>query len=79
MLIDAAFNDITGQIINAAVEVHGLAGPGLLGSNYAPCLKCELSARGLRFESERAVPPVNTGVPLGTSYRVLIVAASSPK
>jgi hypothetical protein len=32
MLIDASFNQITSDIIGAAIEVHRVLGPGLLES-----------------------------------------------
>lgn len=31
-------NDLTGQIIGAAIEVHKALGPGLLESVYEECL-----------------------------------------
>ena len=73
MLIDAPFNDITRQIIDAAIEVHRTLGPGLLESKYVPCLKCELAARRLQFECERLVPLVYKGRPMDTSYRVDLI------
>ena len=35
-------NEITGQIIGAAIEVHKILGPGLLESAYEECLSHEL-------------------------------------
>jgi GxxExxY protein len=40
-------NDITHEIIGAAIEVHRLLGPGLLESAYEECLAKELSLRKL--------------------------------
>ncbi len=73
MLIDATFNSITAQIIGAAIEVHRALGPGLLESTYMPCLQFELSARNLRFVTERAVPIVHKGMTLDTSYRIDLI------
>jgi len=52
MLIDAAFNELTINIIGAAIEVHRQLGPGLLESTYLPCLQFELSSR--QFDSKRS-------------------------
>ena len=32
-------NDLTGEVIGAAIEVHKALGPGLLESTYEECLK----------------------------------------
>ena len=48
--------DLTGQIIGAAIEVHRGLGPGLLESVYQACLARELSLRGLPFEQESRCP-----------------------
>jgi len=40
-------NEISGMIIDAAMNVHTELGPGLLESVYECCLKYELLARGL--------------------------------
>ena len=73
MLADLHFNDITHQVIGAAIEVHRNLGPGLLESIYAPCLEFELAARKLRFATQRVIPIVYKKVPLDTSYRVDLV------
>ena len=45
----SAFNDVTHQILGAAIEVHRTIGPGLLESTYLQCLQWELGARKQRF------------------------------
>ena len=70
MLVDARFNVITAQIIGAAIEVHRTLGPGLLESTYMPCLQFELTARKLRFVTQRAVPIVYKGMALDAKYRI---------
>jgi GxxExxY protein len=47
-------NEITGQIIDAAIKIHKTPGPGLLESVYEEVLHYELVKRGLF--SERQVP-----------------------
>ena len=44
MLIEAAFNESTGEIIAAAIEVHRALGPGLLESTYSECLQMEVKS-----------------------------------
>lgn len=48
-------NDLTYQIIGAAIEVHKVLGPGLLESNYEKALIHELSLRGLRTKSQQTI------------------------
>ncbi len=43
-------NDISGQIVDAALRVHTALGPGLLESAYQACLSHELRKRGLVVE-----------------------------
>ena len=57
-------NDITHQIIGAAIEVHRLLGPGLLESAYEECLAKELSLRKLIVERQKPVPVVYKDVKL---------------
>ena len=49
-------NEITGQIIDAAIKVHIGLGPGLLESVYEACLAYELSLRNLRTERQVLLP-----------------------
>lgn len=73
MLIDASFNQLTGKILGAAIEVHRALGPGLLESAYLQCLRRELGEAGLRFDSERTVPIVYKGITLTTTYRIDLI------
>jgi GxxExxY protein len=73
MLIRSSFNAITHEILGAAIEVHRILGPGLLESTYIPCLLFELTARKLRFETERRIPIVYKGIRFDANYRVDLV------
>jgi GxxExxY protein len=73
MLVDAAFNAVTHQIISAAIEVHRTLGPGLLESAYTPCLQYELALRKMRFVPERSVAIVYKGITLDTRYRIDLI------
>jgi GxxExxY protein len=52
-------------IIGAAMEVHGLLGPGFLESVYHEALAIELEARAISFRREVALPVAYKGHDLG--------------
>jgi GxxExxY protein len=70
-------NDITEQVIGAAIEVHRAHGPGLRESAYKECLFFELTQRGLLVEKERPVPLVYKGVRLDCGYRMDLLVEES--
>lgn len=45
-------DELSYQIIGAAIEVHKHIGPGMLESVYQTCLEIELTERGLSFQQE---------------------------
>ena len=49
-------NDLTGEVIAAAIEVHKILGPGLLESTYEECLCRELGLRKISFERQKELP-----------------------
>ena len=49
-------NDLTYDVVGAAIEVHKELGPGLLESVYHRCLCHELYRRNIRFQSEMNIP-----------------------
>jgi GxxExxY protein len=63
-------NEITHEIIGAAIEVHRLLGPGLLESAYEECLAKELTLRKLTAERQKPVPVVYKDVKLECGYRI---------
>lgn len=63
-------NEITRQIIGAAIEVHRALGPGLLESAYEACLAFELGERGLGIEIQKPIPVIYRGVKLDCGYRI---------
>ena len=63
-------NEISGQIVDAAIKVHSVLGPGLLESAYHACLLHELRKRGLQVESELSLPVNYDGVKLDVGYRI---------
>jgi len=63
------YNDLTYEIIGAAIEVHKALGPGLLESVYHKCMKQELMLRELKFESEFLVPVNFKGIKVDAELR----------
>lgn len=48
-------NEITGQIIEAAIQVHKVLGSGLLESVYQKVLSYELEQRGLKVDQQQPI------------------------
>jgi GxxExxY protein len=69
--------ELTEQIIGAAIEVHKALGPGLLEGVYEECLCHEFRLRNLIFERQLLVPVVYKGVTLDCGYRLDLVVADS--
>lgn len=63
-------NDLTGQIIGAAMRVHSALGPGLMESAYQACLVHELKKEGLKVKSEVILPVIYDDVKMDLGYRL---------
>jgi len=63
-------NEITEEIISAAMAVHSELGPGLLESAYEACLAFELTKRGLAVERQKSLPITYHGLELDDGYRI---------
>lgn len=68
-------NQITHDVIGAAIEVHRQLGPGLLESAYRECLSRELLLRGIQFEREKPLPVEYKGILLEAGYRLDFLVA----
>lgn len=68
-------NQVTEQVIGAAIEVHKALGPGLLESAYEECLSRELHLRGVPFERQVPLSVRYKGVRLDCGYRVDLLVA----
>ena len=66
-------NNLTGEVIGAAIEVHKAMGPGLLESTYEECLCIELGLRNIPFERQKEIPIEYKGFNLNHAYRLDIV------
>ena len=65
--------NLTEQVIGAAIEVHRALGPGLLESAYEECLCHELRLRGLAFRRQVPLPVEFKGIHLDCGYRMDIL------
>ncbi len=65
--------EITGIIVDTAIQVHRALGPGLLESVYQAVLGYELAARGLKVEHEVAIPVIWKDVRLDIGFRADLV------
>ncbi len=63
-------NDISKNIIGAAIEVHKFLGPGLLESAYSSCLSRELTLQGLNYICEMPLDIIYKGEKIDASYRL---------
>ena len=81
--VDTAMTDatrldqITEEIIGAAIEVHRALGPGLLESAYEACLAFELAERGLKLKQQTPVPVQYRDVKLDVGYRLDLLVEGS--
>ena len=66
-------NVVSGEILNAAMRVHTVLGPGLLESTYLACLAHELRKRGYNVRTQVPVPVVYDGIRIGVGYRLDMV------
>lgn len=63
-------NEVSGSVIDSAIKVHRLLGPGLLESAYEACLIHELVKRGHSVTSQVGLPIVYDGCAIGVAYRL---------
>ena len=63
-------NQITEQVIGAAIEVHRELGPGLLESAYQRALAHELRLRAIPFEEQKLCPIKYKDLLIEDAYRL---------
>ena len=70
-------NEVTGAVVDGAITVHSLLGPGLLESAYQACLAYELRKRGLDVATQVGLPVMYDTIRIDLGYRIdLLVEAS---
>ena len=68
-------NEIAREIVDAALKVHRVLGPGLLESVYEEALALELAFRGIPFSRQVTIPIHYRGSEVGVHRLDLFVAA----
>jgi len=63
-------NDISYEIIGAAIELHKIIGPGLLESAYENALAFELREKGFDVQQQVAMPFIYKEVKQNVGYRI---------
>lgn len=70
-------NQVTGTILDVAIDIHRQLGPGLLETVYREVLAFELRQRGLRVETEVPMPVVWKSVKLELGYRADLIVENA--
>jgi len=66
-------NQITGNIIGAAMAVYTALGPGLLENAYEGCLVYELRKRNFKVDQQLVLPVYYDGLKIDVGYRLDIL------
>ncbi|QNO13425.1 GxxExxY protein [Alkalicella caledoniensis] len=67
------YEKLSGQIINAAIEVHSILGTGLLEKSYERALIHELSIRGLKCINQVPIKLEYKNIDIGQYFADIIV------
>ncbi len=67
------YNQLSKEILDAAISVHREMGPGLLESVYEHCLMREFELRGILAENQVPVQLIYKGYLLNKDYRIDIL------
>jgi len=73
LVIDATGNQLTYNIIGAAMAVHNTLGPGLKEEVYEKALEVELNKRNIEVQCQYPVPVEYEGEQVGLFYLDLFV------
>lgn len=69
VLTKKRLDELTYDVIGAAIEVQKHMGHGLMESIYHRCLEQELTLRGIRYQSELVTPVVYKDITLIADLR----------
>ena len=70
-------NEISGKVIELAINVHKELGPGMLEGAYEACLRFELIRAGLKVETQLKLPIIYQGIKIDAGYRVDMLVQDS--
>ena len=68
--MELLYKELTGKIVDCAVTVHKLLGPGLLESAYEECLYFELQTFGIETLKQIPMPLVYKEKKLDNGYKI---------
>jgi len=71
------YDDITGEIVDAAVKLHRGLGPGLLESVYEQILARDLERRGLTVERQKIISFEFDGMHFDEGFRIDLLVENS--
>jgi GxxExxY protein len=71
------FNEISGAVVDSAMQVHTALGPGLLESVYQACLVHELRKRGFRAATQLPLPVNYDGERIDLGFRIDILVQNT--
>ena len=63
-------NQISADILDSAIKIHNLLGPGLLESTYEACLEYELRRRQHKVLRQVNLPVIFEGLRIDLGYRI---------
>ena len=69
--------EIAGKIVDAAIKVHTILGPGLMESAYQRCMAYELQKDGVSVECEVILPIIYDKIKIDAGYRIDMVVAQT--
>ncbi|MBL8827419.1 MAG: GxxExxY protein [Planctomycetaceae bacterium] len=69
--------DLTKEIIAAAIEVNKTLGPGLLESVYEECFCHELGQRRIEYQRQLAIPVKYKACELECGFRIDVLVANA--
>ncbi len=72
-IIPLRVNRVSGAVVDSAMRVHSLLGPGLLESAYDACLAHELRKRDFRVDTQVGLPVVYDREKLDLGYRIDLI------
>jgi GxxExxY protein len=75
--MDENLNTLSGEIVDAAIQVHCRLGPGLLESVYESILAYELQKRGLSVERQIPVPVTYDELRFDEGFRADLIVQKS--
>ena len=69
LITQTYLDELTYDVIGAAIEVHKTLGSGLLESVYQKCLEEELKYRNINFQSEKTISVIYRDKELNVDFR----------